>query len=268
MGTKGKSRLRNKRGGVAVRPNAPPVAQAKAGGDPTAKTGSGEKVAILTAHNAAELQPKARAELDNAQQRDDGKVVETDLHLHGPSDEKAAQPADDGPGELEREAPGSGEVVLPDQVVQEPGLHGATEDVPVEIEGEAPGSGEVEEPVLHGATAEEVVRPATEEADDVPVELEAGGSGEETHAPHAEEELPDGTLSGDVLVDHNVVHPEEVASLRRRLAASRARNLLNPETVDELNKLFKEMGLSAADSSDETKVHGDAAVALKGQGRR
>ncbi|XBH81643.1 hypothetical protein VPH35_107164 [Triticum aestivum] len=261
MGTKGKSRLRNKRGGVAVRPNAPPVAQAKAGGDPTAKTGSQEKVAILTAHNAAEL-PK----FDNAQQRDGGEVVlpqVTDLHLHGATDGKAAQPADDGPGELEREAPGSGEVVLPDQV-EEPGLHGATEkaeDVPVEIEGEAPGSGEVvlpdevEEPAFHGATAEEVVRPATEEPDDVPVELEAGGSEEETHAPHAEEELPDDTVVGDVLVDHYVVHPEEVVSLRRRLAAARARNLLNPETIDELNKLFEEMGLSAA-------------VAWKGQGRR
>ncbi|XBH65874.1 hypothetical protein VPH35_119371 [Triticum aestivum] len=300
MGTKGKSRLRNKRGGVPLRPHAPPVAQAKAGGDPTAKTGSEEKVAILTAHNAAEL-PKARAELDNAQQRDDGEVVlpqVTDLHLHGATDGKATQPADNGPGELEREAPGSGEVVLPDEVVEEPGLHGATEDVPVEIEGEAPGSGEVvlpeevEEPVLHGATAEEVVRPATEEADDVPVELEAGGSGEErpwpakqkfkslkpvlepledqggeaTDAPHAEEDLPDDACAEE---DHNVVHPEEVVSLRRRLAAARALNLLNPETVDELNKLFKEMGLSAADSSDKTKVQGDAAVvAWKGQGRR
>ncbi|XP_044410168.1 uncharacterized protein [Triticum aestivum] len=267
MGTKGKSRLRNKRGGVALRPHAPPVAQAKAGGgDPTAKTGSEEKVAILTAHNAAEL-PKARAEVDNAQQRDDGEVVlpqVTDLHLHGATDGKAAQPADDGPGELEREAPGSGEVVLPDEV-EAPGLHGATkeaDDVPVAIEGEAPGSGEVvvppdevEEPVLHSATAEEVVRPATEEADDVPVKLEAGGSGEETHAPHAEKELPDDTFAGDVLVDHNVVHPEEVASLRRRLAAARARNLLNPDTIDELNKLFEEMGLSVA-------------VASKGQGRR
>jgi len=262
MGTKGKSRLRNKRGGVALRPHAPPVAQAKAGGDPTAKTGSEGKVAILTAHNAAEV-PKARAELDNAQQRDDGEVVlpqVTDLHLHVATDGKAAQPADDGPGELERDAPGSGEVVLPDEVV-EPGLHGATkeeaEDVPVAIEGEAPGSGEVvvlpdevKEPVLHGATTEEVVRPATEEADNVPVELEAGGSGEETHAPHAEKELPDATFAGDVLVD-----PEEVVSLRRRLAAARARNLLNPETIDELNKLFEEMGLSAA-------------VACKGQGRR
>ncbi|KAI4983204.1 hypothetical protein ZWY2020_023696 [Hordeum vulgare] len=236
-----------------------------------------------------------RAELDGVQQRDDGEVLlPEEADLHGViDDEKAAQTAtDDGRGELEGEAPGSGEVVLPDKV-EEPRLHDASEeeaeDVPVELEGEAPGSGEV---VLTDVeveeTAEEVVRPATEE-----VEMEAGGSGKETtcqekhkfksleavhesledqvgestDAPHAEEELPDDAFAGEVIVDHNVVHPEEVVYLGGRLAAARAANLLNPETVDELNKLFKEMGLSAADSSGSETKSGQMPVASAGRGR-